>query len=132
MAGVGEGGVLGAEVKAAEGIAASRGGAFRGGRHGNVKGPVGDGLDSHHLIADDVSPFSRNDGPAIQMEPGDHKLTSSWGSGAEAEAFRAEQARLIGEGRIDDAMQMGIDDVTGRFPGKYDNAILEAIDALPE
>jgi filamentous hemagglutinin len=66
------------------------------------------------------------------MEPGDHRKTASWGSSAEARAFRAEQGRLVGERRVDDAIQMGIDDVTGQFPGQYDAAILEAIDAIPD
>ena len=79
-----------------------------------------------------MSPIPRNDGPAIRMEPADHKKTASWGNSNEAKDFRAEQGRLAGEGRIDDAIQMGIDDVVEQFPGKYDEAILEAIDAIPD
>ena len=66
------------------------------------------------------------------MEPSDHRQTASWGSSAEAKAFRAEQGRLAGEGRVYDAIQMGIDDVAGKFPGKYDDAIMGAIDAIPD
>jgi YD repeat-containing protein len=123
------GGALSDAVARAKAVVASK---YRGGAHGDVSLPAGDGLDSHHLLADAVSPFPRDKGPAIQMEPGDHRKTASWGSSAEARAFRAEQGRLVGERRVDDAIQMGIDDVTGQFPGQYDAAILEAIDAIPD
>ncbi|WP_232729660.1 hypothetical protein [Herbaspirillum huttiense] len=55
-------------------------GPYRGGAHGKTSKPTKDGKDSHHMPADDVSPLKRNEGPAIQMDPEDHKDTSSNGS----------------------------------------------------
>ena len=70
-------------------------------------------------------------GPAIQMERADHKLTASYGRTGAAKAHQQRQKKLISEGRFDDAIQMDIDDVTSKFPGKYDEAILQMIDTLP-
>lgn len=41
------------------------------------------------------------------------------------------QKDLISRGRIDDALQTDINDVTSRFPGKYDDAIGELLNSLP-
>ena len=82
------------------------------------------------MPADSVSPLSRGQGPAIQMETADHKLTASWGRRAGSSDYRQQQSDLIGQGRSDDAIQMDIDDVTGQWPGKYDDAILQMIDSL--
>jgi hypothetical protein len=65
------------------------------------------------------------------MDEIDHVRTSSWGSGPGPEKWRATQKDLINNGRIDEAMQMDIDDVVARFPGKYNNAIGEMIANLP-
>jgi hypothetical protein len=65
------------------------------------------------------------------MDEADHVATSSWGRGDGPEAWRATQADLISQGRADEAMQMDIDDVVSRFPGKYNNAIGQMIDDLP-
>ncbi|NAO98519.1 hypothetical protein FRY77_21210 [Halomonas sp. MG34] len=85
---------------------------YRGGPHSQTRKPVGDGLDSHHLPPDSVSPIPRERGPAIQMDPMDHRATSSHGiqglSGAE---YRAEVGQLIQEGRMRDAMALEIRDV---------------------
>ena len=69
--------------------------------------------------------------PAIQMERADHKLTASYGRTGAAKAHQQRQKKLISEGRFDDAIQMDIDDVASKFPGKYDEAILQMIDTLP-
>ena len=107
------------------------GGAFRGGRHGDTRGPAGDGLKSHHMPADSVSPLPTREGPAIQMEPADHRRTGSHGSqGAAGVAHRARQASLIADGRFDDAIQMDIDDIQSKLGSKYDEAILEMIGSL--
>jgi hypothetical protein len=42
------------------------------------------------------------------------------------------QRELISEGQIDEAMQMDINDVRTRFGTKYDAAITEMIDSLPD
>ncbi len=104
---------------------------YTGGPHRETSNPVGDGLDSHHCPARDCyknAPISSVDGPAVQMDPADHRLTSSYGSGHRAQSYRAEQQRLVDEGRVQEAIQMDIDDIrrieqeTGQI-GKYDYAI---------
>ncbi|EKM98014.1 hypothetical protein, partial [Acidocella sp. MX-AZ02] len=68
-------------------------GKYHGGAHGETKGPKGDGLDSHHMPAAQANEAgggpARDDGPAIQMEPEDHKDTMSNGSGEDAKLYRA-------------------------------------------
>jgi hypothetical protein len=56
-------------------------GPYRGGAHGKTSKPRNDQKDSHHMPADDASPIARDDGPAIQMHPDDHGITSSNGRG---------------------------------------------------
>jgi len=51
--------------------------------------------------------------------------------GASADAYRDAQRSLMSAGRMDDAIMMDIDDVTAKFGHKYDDAILEMIEALP-
>ena len=51
-------------------------GPYRGGAHGCTKKPTGDGLDSHHIPADAATAMPKDMGPAIQMEPEDHRRTS--------------------------------------------------------
>ena len=101
---------------------------FRGGRYGELA--TGNGIEVHHMPADSVTSLSRARGPAIQMERLDHYQTASWGRSNAAQAYRAEQKALVDAGRFDDAIQMDIDDVISKFPGKYDDAILEMIDRL--
>jgi len=103
---------------------------FRGGRHGDTKGPVGDGLDSNHSPADAVSPFRRNDGPAFQMDPRDHQRMTSTGRSREAIAWRKAQQDLIDQGRLRDAVQMDIDEARRLFLDKYDQAINEMLDYI--
>ena len=86
-------------------------GKYRGGPHSEMKLPIGDGLDSHHMPADAVSPIPREKGPAIKMDPVDHQFTSSYGGGKEAIEYRAEIKDLINKGRIRDAMAREIIDV---------------------
>jgi hypothetical protein len=102
-------------------------GPYRGGRYGNLD--AGPGIERHHMPADSVSPYSRNQGLAIQMDTPGHKQTASWGNSRDARAYRNAQQELIDQGRIDDAIQMDIDDVTSKFDNKYVDAILEAIDS---
>jgi hypothetical protein len=126
---VGEAGVLAHNVPGCGGGGPK--GPYRGGRHGDTKGPVGDGLESHHMPARSVSPLTPDQGPAIQMDPLDHRRTASHGTqGPAGEAYRARQGQLISEGRFDDAIQMDIDDIRSKFGTKYDEAILEMIDSL--
>ncbi len=106
------------------------GNKYSGGAHRDTSQPLGDGLDSHHCPAKSCyegAPISSSDGPAIQMDPKDHKETTSYGSGKEAKDYRATQQQLLDEGRLEDAIQMDIDDIKrvedkiGQA-GKYDKA----------
>lgn len=99
---------------------------YKGGAHGIMKGPTGDGLDSHHIPAADVSPLPRDMGPAIKMDPADHQLTASHGSGRSAVAYRAAQKRLIDSGNFAGAFAMDVADVKAKFGSKYDGAIAQA------
>ena len=84
--------------------------------------------ESHHAPANSASPISTGDGPALAMERADHYDTASWGNSREARAYRAEQSRLIEEGRFRDAQQMDIDDIRAKFGTKYDDAIQQMLD----
>ena len=65
------------------------------------------------------------------MSKADHKLTASHGNqGLAGAEYRAKQKELIDSGRFDDAIQMDIDDIQGKFGNKYDDAILQMIDSL--
>jgi hypothetical protein len=99
---------------------------YKGGAHGVMKGPVGDGLDSHHMPSADASPLPRDMGPAIKMDPADHRRTASFGSSASAVAYRATQRRLIQSGRFSQAFAMDVADVRSEFGNKYDGAIAQA------
>lgn len=77
------------------------------------------------MPADSISPLSRGDGPAIRMETADHRRTASWGRSRAAQAYRAEQQRLINEGRFRDAIEMDVRDIRSKFGNKYDAAIEE-------
>ena len=101
---------------------------YHGGKYEDLEG--GAGIEKHHMPADSASSLPTEKGPAIEMDRTDHMQTSSWGSSKAAGAYRAQQRALIEAGRLNDAIQMDIDNVTSLFPGKYDNAILEMIDSL--
>jgi hypothetical protein len=75
--------------------------------------------------------ITKYSGPSIRMDVADHAELYTTGSSLEAQAWRMMQKDLISQGRIDEALQMDINDVTSRFPGKYDNAIGELLDSLP-
>lgn|GEM_PF-935608 len=109
-------------------------GPYRGGAHSKTSKPANDGKDSHHMPADDVSPLKRSDGPAIQMDPDDHAMTSSNGqNGRAGKAYRAMIGDLLRDGKWREAMLKEILDVRrlaseindGR---KYNEAILEMLE----
>jgi len=106
-----------------------------GSRYKDLKDPATDrnvpGTEINHMPANQSTPLRLRIGPAIQMDEVDHVAASSWGRGPGPEAWRATQADLISQRRADEAMQMDIDDVVARFPGKYNNAIGQMIDDLP-
>jgi RHS repeat-associated protein len=126
-------------AKLVQGLAAATGGSnnaqaksgpYRGGRHADTKQPIGDGLESHHMPSKSSSSLDPDEGPAIQMEAADHRLTASWGSSKSAQEYRAKQRSLLEAGRRDEAIQMDIDDIQSKFGSKYDEAILEMLDSL--
>jgi len=89
-----------------------------GGPHKDTSKPVNDGLDSHHCPAQKCykgAPISSRDGPAIKMDPEDHKNTASFGRSEEAKAYRDKQQALLEEGRLMDAIQMDINDIRSKF-----------------
>jgi len=105
-------------------------GKYRGGLHGSTKGPVGDGLDSHHMPAKSVNGLHPDKGPAIQMDPADHAQTASHGTQPGSDIYRLRQQRLIKQGKFGEAIQMDIDNVRELFGNKYDEAIREMIEQL--
>jgi len=57
------------------------------------------------------------------MDIPDHRQTASWGSSKDAKVYRAEQKKLIDDGKFDEAQQMDVNDVKSKFGKKYDSAI---------
>lgn len=74
-------------------------------------------------------------GPAIQMDPRDHKHTSSNGqNGAASAEFRDQTAQMIDEGRYRDMMAREVNDVRRASTigsddiRKYNDAMKEALE----
>jgi hypothetical protein len=101
----------------------------QGGRYDDL---IANGAHRHHMPSDQASPLAKGDGPAIRMEPADHRRTASYGggSGSPQQQYRDQQRSLIDQGKFDDAFLMDVQDIQSKFGSKYDQAILEAIDAL--
>lgn len=106
-------------------LAATGVGVYRGGSYGSVRGAPG--LVAHHLLAASESPIPYGKGPAIQMEPVDHRITASWGWTKDSIPWRQQQGALIKAGRMRDALVMAINDIRSKFGSKYNSAIQEAI-----
>ncbi|MEI5681091.1 hypothetical protein G6N74_22995 [Mesorhizobium sp. CGMCC 1.15528] len=109
------------------------GSTYRGGAHGCMTGTtetVGDGLDSHHMPANSQSPLPTPVGPAIQMDPVDHRLTASYGGGVHGPRY-AVQRGLLARGQtyaafmLDAADARAVATAQGN-PTKYDGAIAQA------
>ncbi|MBL3576216.1 hypothetical protein JMK10_21125 [Rhodovulum sulfidophilum] len=94
---------------------------YGGGAHGCTKKPGGDQLDSHHMPAASASPLPREMGPAIRMEPVDHRMTSSYGVGAVGPT-----GILAQNGQVLAAFNLDAAEVEARFPGKYTASIAQA------
>jgi hypothetical protein len=108
-------------------------GPYRGGAHGQTSKPKNDGKDSHHMPADDVSPLPRNDGPAIQMDPTDHRMTRSNGSVPGSALYRQKIEALLKAGKWREAMLKEIHDIRRiqgiiNDPRKYNEAMLEMLE----
>jgi hypothetical protein len=108
-------------------------GPYRGGAHSKTSKPVGDGKDSHHAPADDVSPIKRSEGPAIQMHPDDHAKTSSNGSSLDAVKYRQLIEKLLKDGKWREAMAIEIKDIrdvakAAKDPRRYNEAAQEMLE----
>ena len=107
---------------------------YRGGVHSETKLPVGDGLDSHHMPAKSVSGIPAEKGPSIQMDPSDHKLTSSHSHQPGSIEYRAEIGQMIQRGNMRGAMAAEIRDVRrAAHQGsgnrtKYNKAMIEMME----
>lgn len=106
--------------------------AAQGGLYGELS--TEQGVERHHMPAksayEHVSTMKPRCGPAIKMDKADHRKTGSWGRRTSSQEYQDVQRELIDEGRFEDAFLMDVDDIRAEFGGKYDQAILEAIDAL--
>ena len=101
---------------------------------GAYKDVAGAGGEAHHCPSKAVSPLPEPEGPAVRVDPLDHRQTTSYGRSAEARAWRATQQRLILEGRFREAQQMDVDELRRRFGSKYEEGIkqmLEYTDTIP-
>lgn len=123
---------------------------YEGGRHRDTSLPANDGMDSHHMPAKTTykndTALTAADGPAIKMDPSDHRQTASNGCVAGSDVYRQQQKDLLDQARaardagdmprarslVDDAIQMDIDDVTKKFGNKYDDAIMQMVDSLDD
>ena len=109
-------------------------GPYRGGAHSETSKPKNDGKDSHHMPAKDSSPLDPDEGPAIQMDPKDHRITSSNGTqGLKGVKYRDQLAGLLAQGKWREAMLMEIRDIRkiARKTGdarKYNEAMLELLE----
>lgn len=87
--------------------------------------PNKEGFEKHHMPADSTTDLPYGDGPCINMERSDHRLTASCGNSIEAQEYREAQRQLVSEGKFKEALQMDIDDIKDKFGDKYDKAIEE-------
>lgn len=98
---------------------------FVGGAFGSMKAYEGE---RHHIPSKSVNGLSESSGPAIRMLKEDHKNTASWGKTSDAVKYRETEKKLVQQGKFDEAMQMGVDDIRKNFGTKYDKAIDQMID----
>ncbi|MEX0310622.1 MAG: hypothetical protein AB3N17_10290 [Tateyamaria sp.] len=101
------------------------GSPYRGGAHGAMRLPVGDGLDSHHTPARAASYLHPEVGPSIQMDPADHALTASNGRMPGSAQYIAAQRHSVNSGNFLAAQAMDIADIRAKFGSKYDAAIAQ-------
>jgi hypothetical protein len=99
------------------------------GKYGQLK-PAGPGNEINHIPADAATPISKYSGPSVRMEAADHRALYTTGGSLESKAWRQWQSELVDSGRIDEAIQMDINDITRRFRAKYEGAIGEMLDSL--
>lgn len=115
---------------------------FRGGNYyqlgtGTFLPLKGGRLQRHHILSSYVikknpdgklpAGMNRNNAPAIQMTPADHRQTLSWGNKKSAREYREKQAQLVREGKIDEVFRMEISSTREKFGNKYDDALTEMV-----
>ena len=100
-------------------------GEYRGGRHKDLDRKPD--IDRHHMPADSTTSIKYNDGPSIQMERKDHKITSSHGSSNVAKEYREEIRELMNSGRGRDAMTKEVMDIKSKFGTKYNEPMKEML-----
>lgn len=106
-------------------------GPYRGGSYGGTKKA---GVDSHHAPANSVSPLRTSQGPAVQLLPSDHLLTSSHGQqGAAGARYRAQIGALLQQGKWREALKKEVADLrrvakSVGDPKKYNQAIKEMME----
>ncbi len=105
-------------------------GKSKDGTYGQTKAK---GKYAHHMPANSASQLSKKRGLAIQMDPKEHRKTASYEGNKKSKqaAYRKKQEQLIKQGKFDDAFLMDVDDIQSKFGNKYDDAIWEAIDVIP-
>ena len=81
----------------------------------------------HHMPADSASKLKTGVGPCITMDLEDHKKTASFDRKPGSDDYRRAQKLLINQGKFKEAMQMDIDDIKEKFPGRYDKSIDDAV-----
>jgi hypothetical protein len=103
---------------------------IQGGSYADVKGQ--EGKHGHHVYPfasyDGVLELSRREGPAISMEPVDHRelLTTSGGPNSPQNAERQERRSLIEQGNFREAWMMDVRDIQSNFGDKYDTHLAYA------
>ena len=60
------------------------------------------------------------------MSSDDHQQTGSWGSGRDAQRYRAEEAELLRQGKYRQAFNKSVRDIRKKFGNKYDAEIEQA------
>ena len=80
-------------------------------------------LHQRHHMPSQKSGNKGTTGGAITIEIEDHKLTASFNNKPGSSDYRKLQEELVKQGKFGEALQMDIDDITTKFPGKYDDAI---------
>ena len=90
------------------------------GPYWKVKKLKPEGYHANHIPPKSVVDENPGAATSIGMPGEHHKATMSYGSSARARAHRAEQRKLVREGKIDEAIKMDVDDIKGRHGDIYD------------
>ncbi|MGI5171133.1 polymorphic toxin-type HINT domain-containing protein [Spirillospora sp. CA-253888] len=117
------------------GPCAVTGGPYRGAQHKDLLAKK-NVTERNHMPASQaitkVFGIPEGQGLAIQMDKLDHHATESWGSGYAGKLHRHHQMFLLRNGRLDEAIQMDIDNIRNLFGSKYDAAINEMLGYRPQ